>query len=119
MNFTIYDRSKSDLKLELYECQITIDQISYNCGFGKAKTISSGHSGIKDSLIVVAFLEDNLLEEVHATMKIFLKTDIPITEIEQSPVSIVYPQSTISNMWFLNGTATLNKIVSLSPEEDK
>src|SRR3989344_769219 len=114
MNFTTYDKSKSNLKLELDECEITVDEITYNCGFGKARTVSSGESGAKDSLIIIAFLENDVLEEVHTTLKIFLNADIPIDKIEQSQVSIIGPQSKISDSWFLNGTATLNKIISTS-----
>ena len=114
MNFTIYDKSKSNLKLELDECEITVDEITYNCGFGKARTVSSGESGAKDSLVIVAFLENDVLEEVHTTLKIFLNADIPINKIEQSRVSIIGPQSKISDSWFLNGTATLSKIISTS-----
>ena len=114
MNFTTYDKSKSNLKLELDECEITVDEITYNCGFGKARTVSSGESGAKDSLVIVAFLENNVLEEVHTTLKIFLNADIPINKIEQSRVSIIGPQSKISDSWFLSGTATLSKIVSTS-----
>ena len=114
MNFTTYDKSKSNLKLELDECEITVDEITYNCGFGKARTVSSGESGAKDSLIIIAFLENDVLEEVHTTLKIFLNADIPINKIEQSRVSIIGPQSKISDLWFLNGTATLSKIVSTS-----
>ena len=114
MNFTTFDKSKSNLKLKLDECKITVDEINYNCGFGKARTISSGESGAKESLVIVAFLEDDVLEEVHTTLKIFLNADIPINKIKQSQVSILGPQSKISNLWFLNGTATLSKIVSTS-----
>ena len=114
MNFTTYDKNKSNLKLELDECEITVDKITYNCGFGKARTVSSGESGAKDSLVIVAFLENDVLEEVHTTLKIFLNADIPINKIEQSQVSIIGPQSKISDLWFLNGTATLSKIVSTS-----
>ncbi len=114
MSFSTYDKSKSNLKLELNECVITVDDIIYNCVFGKARTVSSGPSGAKDSLVIVAFLEDDVLEEVHTTLKIFLNADIPINKIEQSQVSILGPQSKISNMWILNGTATLSKIISTS-----
>ena len=114
MNFTTYDKNKSNLKLELDECQITVDEITYNCGFGKARTVSSGEFGAKDSLVIVAFLENDVLEEVHTALKIFLNADIPINKIEQSRVSIIGPQSKISDLWFLNGTATLSKIVSTS-----
>jgi hypothetical protein len=109
MTFTLYDKSKSDLKLELNECAIIVDEINYNCGFGKARTVSSGQSGTKDSLVIMAFIEDGVLQEIHATMKLFVNADIPINNIEQSQVSIIGPQSTISNLWFLNGTATLTK----------
>lgn len=116
MIFSTYDKGKFDLKLELDECKITIDEITYNCGFGKARTISSNPSNIKNSLVIVAFLEDDILEELHSTLKIFLNADIPINSIEQSQVSILGPQSKLSNMWFLNGTATLSKIVSTSEQ---
>jgi hypothetical protein len=114
MNFTTYDKNKSNLKLELDECTVTVDEIIYHCGFGKARTASSGESGAKNSLVIVAFLESDVLEDVHTTLKIFLNADIPINKIEQSPVSVIGPQSKISDMWFLNGTATLSKIVSTS-----
>ncbi len=110
MTFTLYDKSKSDLKLELNECTIVVDEINYNCGFGKARTVSSGQSGAKDSLVIMAFLEDGVLEELHATMKLFVNANIPINNIDQSQVSIIGPQSKISNLWILNGTATLTKI---------
>ena len=109
MTFTLYDKSKSDLKLELDECEITVDKIIYNCGFGKARTISSGQSGAKDSLVIMAFLEDGVINELHATMKLFVNADMPINNIEQSQVSIINPQSKISNLWSLDGTATLTK----------
>ncbi len=112
MTFSLYDKSKSDLKLELNECEIIVDEINYNCGFGKARTVSSGQSGAKDSLVIMAFLEDGVLEELHATMKLFVNADIPINNIEQSQVSIISPQSKISNLWFLNGNATLTKTTS-------
>ena len=116
MSFGAYDKSNSSLKLELLECQIIVDQTSFNCGFGKARTVSSGQSGVKDSLVIIAFLEDDVLKEIHTTMKIFLNADIQIDKIENSQVLIRGPQSQISHMWFLNGTATLSKIISL-PEE--
>ncbi len=117
MNFTTFDKGKSNLKLELKECQITVDNVPYNCGFGKARTVSSGDSGAKDSLVILAFLEDDVLEEVHSTLKIFLNADSPIAEIDDtSKVSILGPQSKISHMWFLNGTGTLTKTVSVSDD---
>ncbi|MCE9653102.1 MAG: hypothetical protein K8Q89_08650 [Nitrosarchaeum sp.] len=112
MIFTTFDKSKSDLKLELSECQITVDEIIFNCAFGKARTVSSGQSDVKDSLIIMAFLEDDVLEEVHTTLKIFLNANTPINEIDNSKVTILHPQSMISNLWILNGTATMSKIVS-------
>ena len=114
MNFTTYDKNKSNLKLELDECTVTVDEVIYHCGFGKARSVSSGESGAKDSLVIVAFLESDVLEDVHTTLKLFLNADIPINKIEQSSVSILGPQSKISDMWFLNGTATLSKLVSAS-----
>ena len=112
MTFTTFDSSKSNLKLELESCSISVDEIPYACGFGKARTVSSGDSGAKDSLVIIAFLEDNLAEEVHSTLKIFVDSDIPINQIEQSEVSILGPQSKLSHLWFLDGSATLTKITS-------
>ncbi len=114
MNFTTFDKGKSNLKLELQECQITVDDIPYNCGFGKARTISSGNSGVTDSLVIIAFLEDDVLGEVHSTLKIFLNADTSISDIEgSSKVTILGPQSKISHMWFLDGTGTLTKTISV------
>jgi len=116
MNFVAYDKGNSSLKLELLECHIVVDQTPFNCGFGKARTVSSGQSGLKDSLVIIAFLEDDVLKEIHTTMKIFLHSDTLIKDVETSQVSILGPQSQISHMWFLNGTATLNKIISSQEE---
>jgi len=116
MNFVAYDKGNSSLKLKLLECQIVVDQTPFNCGFGKARTVSSGQSGLKDSLVIIAFLEDDVLKEIHTTMKIFLHSDTLIKDVETSQVSIIGPQSQISHMWFLNGTATLNKIISSQEE---
>ncbi len=114
MSFTTFDKGKSNLKLELQECHITVDDIPYSCGFGKARTTSTGDSGAKDSLVIIAFLEDDILEEVHSTLKIFLIADIPISDIDgSSQVSILGPQSKISHMWFLDGTGTLTKTISV------
>ena len=112
MIFTTYDSSKSNLKLELESCSISVGSIPYVCGYGKARTTSSGDSGAKNSLVIIAFLEDNLAEELHSTLKIFLDSDIPINQIEQSEVSVLGPHSKLSHLWFIDGTATLTKIVT-------
>jgi len=112
MTFTTYDSSKSNLKLELESCSISVGDIPYVCGYGKARTASSGDSGSKDSLVIIAFLEDDLAEELHSTLKIFLDSNVPINKIEQSEVSVLGPQSKLSHLWFLDGTATLTKIVT-------
>jgi|GEM_PF-2674448 len=113
MIFNTFDKGKSNLKLELKECRITVDDVPFNCGFGKARTTSSGDSGSKDSLVILAFLEDDVLEELHSTLKISLNADAPIREIDGSTqVSILDPQSKISGMWFLDGTGTLSKTIS-------
>ena len=118
MSFTTFDKGKSNLKLELQECQITVDDVPYNCGFGKARTASSGDSGAKDSLVILAFLEDDVLEEVHSTLKILLNADSAIRDIDDSSqVSILGPQSKIAGMWFLEGEGTLTKIVSDSTDD--
>ncbi|NNL59065.1 MAG: hypothetical protein HKP31_06360 [Nitrosopumilus sp.] len=117
MTFKTFDKSKLNLKLELQECDILVDDVPYNCGFGKARAISSDNAGNKDSLVIIAFLEDNVIEEVHSTLKIYLNSDSPINEIDGlTQVSILGPQSKISNLWFLEGDATLTKIIS-SPNE--
>ncbi|MFQ5783076.1 MAG: hypothetical protein ACE5GR_08525 [Nitrosopumilus sp.] len=119
MSFTTFDKGKFNLKLELEECQITVDNVPYNCGFGKARTSSSGDSGTKDSLVILAFLEDDVLEEVHSTLKIFLNADSPIRDIDgSSQVSILGPQSKIAGMWFLDGTGTLTKTISEDTTDD-
>ena len=39
MSFKTFDKGNSNLKLELEECQITVDDIPFNCGFGKAQLL--------------------------------------------------------------------------------
>jgi len=116
MIFNTFDKGKSNLKLELEECRIiTVGGIPFNCGFGKARTTSSGDSGSKDSLVVLAFLaflEDDMYGEVHSTLKISLNADSPISEITDSTqVSILNPQIKISCMWVLVGTGMLTKCI--------
>lgn len=118
MNFTTFDSSNTNLKLKLEECHILVDDIPYSCGFGKARTISFGSTGENNSLVIIAFLEDNLSHEVHTTLKIFLQSDIPISQIEESNVEILGPQSKVSHLWFLNGTATFSKIFPLNENID-
>ncbi len=115
MTFSTFDKGESNLKLELKECQITVGEIPFNCGFGKARTIS-GDSESNDSLVIIAFLED-VLEEVHPTLKISLNADSPIGDIDgTSKVSILGPPSQISGMWFLDGTGFLTRTVSTTDD---
>ena len=117
MIFNTFDKGKSNLKLELQECKIVVDDVPFNCGFGKARTTSSGDSDSKDSLVILAFLEDDVLEEVHSTLKISLNADSPIRDIEDSSqVSILSPQSKISGMWLIDGIGTLTKTVSTTDD---
>ena len=117
MIFNTFDKSNSNLKLELQECNIVVDSVPFNCGFGKARTTSSGDYGSKDSLVVLAFLEDDILEEVYSTLKISLNANSPISQIiDSTQVSILDPQSKISGMWFLNGTGTLTKTVTITDD---
>ena len=97
-----------------------MDSIPYNCGFGKARSTSSDNSGSKDSLVIIAFLEDDVLEEVHSTLKLHVTADVPISDIDESTqVSILSPQSKISHMWFLDGSATLSKTIVDEPTTDE
>jgi len=112
MTFTTYDSSKSNLKLELKSCLISVDNIPYVCGYGKARTTSSGNSGASDSLVIIVFLEDDLVEKLHSTLKIFLDSDIIINQTEQSKVSVLGPYNKLSHLWFIDGTATLIKIAT-------
>ena len=110
MIFTTYDSSKPNLKLELKSCLISVDNIPYVCGYEKARTTSSGNSGASDSLVIIIFLEDDLVEKLHSTLKIFLDFDIIINRIEQTKDSVLEPYSKLSPLWFIDGTATLTKI---------
>ncbi len=118
MNFTTFDSSNTNLKLQLEECHVLVGDIPYSCGFGKARTASFGNSDINDSLVIIAFLEDSLANEVHTTLKIFLQSDMSISQIQDDDVEILGPQSKISHLWFLNGTATLTKISPLDEASD-
>lgn len=110
LNMTTFDVGKKNLKFEVTSCDIQVGDIEYMCGFGKARTISSGGDGSGDSLVIVAFLEDGILNQIHTTLKIFLESDQPIMKTSDNTVSILGPQSVVSHQWFLNGTAQLLKV---------
>ncbi|NIP62157.1 MAG: hypothetical protein GWN01_15945 [Nitrosopumilaceae archaeon] len=116
LNMTTFDVGKKNLKFEVTACDIVVGEIEYVCGFGKARTISSGNDGTKDSLVIIAFLEDSVMNKLHTTLKIFLESNQPIMETKDNTVSILGPQSTVSHQWFLNGTAQLSQIESQSDE---
>lgn len=116
LNMTTFDVGEKNLKFEVTACDIVVGEIEYVCGFGKARTISSGNGGVKDSLVIIAFLEDSVMNQLHTTLKIFLESNQPIMETQDNIVSILGPQSVVSHQWFLNGTAQLSKIESQSDE---
>lgn len=117
-----YDIGKHSLKFKVDECSITINSTPYSCGFGKARAVSSGTSGQKDSMVIIAFLEDGVINEHYTTLKIFLNAQVPIIEIneDKNQVEVHSPQSKIANQWFLGGIATLAKTGSTEiPVEDE
>jgi len=96
----------NNLKLKVTGCNLIGDLITYDCAFGKARAISSGPDGEKDSLVIIAFLEDDL--QGRSTLKIVLDADVPIKELEESTTALILsPQSRISHDWFIGGDATV------------
>lgn len=105
----------NNLKLKVTDCELIGTDNSYYCVFGKARATSSGPGGEKNSMIIIAFMED--FDENRNTLRITLSADVPIKEISASPedVTIKSPQSKIARHWFIGGDATLELTSSSEP----
>ena len=102
----VVSKGKS-MKYKVTGCELIGELVSYSCVFGKARAISAGQPGEKNSMIIIAFLEDE--SENRNTLKIRVDTDKPLNELGSAPVQvdIKKPQSMISNKWSIGGSATL------------
>ena len=98
----------NNLKLKVTGCNLIGENVTYNCAFGKARAISSGTGGEKDSMVIIAFLEDDF--EGRSTLKIMLDANTPIKDIGDgiTEVNIKSPQSRIGHEWFVSGDATIS-----------
>ena len=97
----------NNLKLKVTGCSLIGDLVTYDCAFGKARAISAGQPDEKNSLIIIAFLEDE--SGNHNTLKMFVDTGKPLRELGSGPVSvdIKKSQSGIGHDWFIGGDATI------------
>jgi len=85
--------------------------VDYYCAFGKARAISSGPGGEKDSMVIIGLMQDTNNPENRGTIKIFLNTDTSLNELSVGDdlvnADIRTPQSRIGHQWFIGGAATL------------
>ena len=99
----------NNLKLEVTGCNLDVD-VDYYCAFGKARAISSGDSGVKNSMVIIGFMQDSNDPEKRGTIKIFLNTDVPLNDLGDGDfvdVVIRTPQSRIGHQWFISGDARI------------
>ena len=100
----------NNLKLKVTECNLFVD-VDYYCAFGKARAISSGPGGEKDSMVIIGLMQDTNNPENRGTIKIFLNTDTSLNELSVGDdlvnADIRTPQSRIGHQWFIGGAATL------------
>lgn len=122
-----YDKKGDSVKFEITHCDIVVGEIPYGCGFGKARVVSlqENMQQNRTSIVLIAFLEDAVENQIHSTLKLFLQSDYSLETInagKESSVSVLGPQSVVSHQYFLNGTAKLQTIngsgsVTLEAEE--
>jgi len=104
----------NNLKLKVTDCELIGSFSTYYCVFGKARATSSGSGGDKDSLVIIAFLEDD--DENRNTLKISLSASSSLTELGSDSVAVTInsPQSKIASQWFIGGEGTI-EITSSEP----
>ncbi|MGI0082537.1 MAG: hypothetical protein ACREAG_04485, partial [Nitrosopumilaceae archaeon] len=79
--------------------------------FGKARVTSSGSTGEKDSMVLIAQVMDD--EGNGTTLKILLDSAVPLEGefgVEPAQVDIKMPQSKIAGQWFLSASGQLSVI---------
>jgi hypothetical protein len=81
--------------------------------FGKARLSSFGSGGQKDSMIIIAQVDDGV--DVR-TLKLSIDlTEEFTSETESAGIDILFPRSKIASLWFLSGTGELGLIVDDTP----
>lgn len=100
----------SEVKYEVSDCYLEINGIAFKCVFGKARSIA-GIGEEKDSMILVAFLEDILTMELHTSLKMFLVSDNDLINVDSTSIEVIQSQSRIAPLWYINGTGTFMHIV--------
>ena len=99
----------NNLKLEVIGCNLDVGDDDFYCAFGKARAISSEGSEVKDSMVIIGFMQDSNDPEKRGTIKIFLNSDTSLDTVTSGDinVNIVSPQSRIGHQWFIGGDATI------------
>jgi len=111
--------TRGTAKFKVDSCDISNEQFSYKCEFGKARTTSSGPGGTKDGLVIIATLSDK--EELTAGLKLFLTAEESFNSLEIDDtiekITIRSPQSQITHQWFLGGNGKL-EVTSVVSDDD-
>jgi len=88
--------------------EITLDNTEYELIFGKARISSTGTSGEKDSMVLLAHVVDETGNDT--TVKLLIDFEIPLEGdygLEPIDFQIKSPQSTFSGEWTLSGSGQI------------
>ncbi len=91
--------------------EITLDNTEYELIFGKARISSTGTSGEKDSMVLLAHVVDETGNDT--TVKLLIDFEIPLEGdygLEPIDFQIKSPQSTFSGEWTLSGSGQITAV---------
>ncbi len=91
--------------------EITLDNTEYELIFGKARISSTGTSGEKDSMVLLAHVVDETGNDT--TVKLLIDFEIPLEGdygLEPIDFQIKSPQSTFSGEWTLSGSGQITAL---------
>jgi len=100
--------TRGTTKFIVEDCEFSNGGITYSCEYGKARTISSGPGGEKNSLVIIATLGSDD-QEKRTGLKLSIETGEDIRALEDGSfdVTVHSPQSKITHEWFLGGSGKM------------
>ena len=107
---TLVTRDNSS-KFRVTGGEITLDNTEYELIFGKARISSTGTSGEKDSMVLLAHVVDETGNDT--TVKLLIDFEIPLEGdygLEPIDFQIKSPQSTFSGEWTLSGSGQITAV---------
>lgn len=92
---------------------------SFECEYGKARTISIG-TGVKDGLVIIATFEGD--SGKRTGLKLSISTDADIRTLVEEDDTVTFtvhgPQSKITHQWFLSGVGSMDVEAVIESTED-